>query len=294
MEEDAEGGCGGRCPQAQRSLASPLPRPPSGRRTCARSRPVAAGPAPPAARGEAPGWGGAPRPVPRRGLRIKPCRPGLPAPGRPGMASPAHPRREEEEEEGEEEEEEEEEEEGAAAGEGCCGKCKKRVQFADSLGLSLASVKHFSEAEEPLRRPQSPPGGVPASALPEPPELPDPSAERLRRQRVCLGRPPAPPELRGTVRVLGCPGAKEVTVRYTFNEWLSFVDVPARPLPPVPGAAPDPLAERFGFALCVPPGLGEGCALHFAIRYRSAQGEFWDNNGGRNYTVRCCPAAPRR
>ena len=31
----------------------------------------------------------------------------------------------------------------------CCAKCKKRVQFADALGLSLARVKHFSEAEEP-------------------------------------------------------------------------------------------------------------------------------------------------
>ncbi|NXX91584.1 PP13G phosphatase, partial [Centropus bengalensis] len=125
--------------------------------------------------------------------------------------------------------------------------------------------------------------------LPEFPE--EPGAERLRRQRVCLerlGRPPAPSDVRGTVRVLGCPGAKEVTVRYSFNEWLSFVDVPARPLP----AAPDAPAERYGFSLCVPPSLREGAALHFAIRYRSAQGEFWDNNGGRNYTLRCRPAPP--
>ncbi|NXD35381.1 PP13G phosphatase, partial [Copsychus sechellarum] len=120
------------------------------------------------------------------------------------------------------------------------------------------------------------------------PDFPDggePGAERLRRQRVCLerlGRPAAPTDVRGTVQVLGGPGPKEVTVRYTFNEWLSFVDVPAAPLPP------EPPAERYGFTLCVPPSLREGSALHFAIRYRSPQGEFWDNNGGRNYTLRCC------
>ncbi|XP_051466211.1 protein phosphatase 1 regulatory subunit 3G [Apus apus] len=221
------------------------------------------------------------------------------------------------------------EEEEAAAGEDCCSKCKKRVQFADSLGLSLASVKHFSDAEEPqvppaaLSRLQSPPGEErdppllcghsrpPAlRLLPDFPDGGEPSAERLRRQRVCLerlGRPPAPTDVRGTVQVLGGPGPKEVTVRYTFNEWLSFLDVPAAPLPPAPAAAGDPPAERYGFALCVPPSLREGSALHFAIRYRSPQGEYWDNNGGRNYTLRCCgfpgggpaagcppaPAAPR-
>ncbi|XP_075562514.1 protein phosphatase 1 regulatory subunit 3G [Pelecanus crispus] len=230
--------------------------------------------------------------------------------GRPPAPGPGERR-----EAGEEKEEEEEEE--AAAGEGCCGKCKKRVQFADSLGLSLASVKHFSDAEEPqvppaaLSRLQSPPAEQrdpppppPPPALRLVPDFPEgggPSAERLRRQRVCLeglGRPPAPTDVRGTVRVLGGPGPKEVTVRYTFNEWLSFLDVPAAPLPPAPPAAGDPPAERYGFTLCVPPGLREGSALHFAIRYRSPQGECWDNNGGRNYTLRCCgspgggPAAP--
>ncbi|XP_059671649.1 protein phosphatase 1 regulatory subunit 3G [Gavia stellata] len=234
-------------------------------------------------------------------LELRPCaRPPSPGPGQ---------RREEGEEEGEEEEEEEE----AAAGEGCCSKCKKRVQFADSLGLSLASVKHFSDAEEPqvppaaLSRLQSPPAeerDPPPPALRLLPDFADggePSAERLRRQRVCLerlGRPPAAPDVRGTVQVLGCPGPKEVTVRYTFNEWLSFLDVPAAPLPPAPAAAGDAPAERYAFALCVPPSLREGSALHFAIRYRSPQGEYWDNNGGRNYTLRCCgspappPAAP--
>ncbi|XP_032036977.1 protein phosphatase 1 regulatory subunit 3G [Aythya fuligula] len=218
-------------------------------------------------------------------------------------------------------------EEEAAAGAGCCPKCKKRVQFADSLGLSLASVKHFSDAEEPrvppaaLSRLQSPhveppePGaaaGLPCGGgalLLEPDsDFPDggaPSAERLQRQRVCLERlcrPASAAGVRGTVQVLPSGGPAEVTVRYTFNEWLSFMDAPAEPLPAASTtsttatstAAPavEAPAERYGFTLCVPPSPGEGSALHFAVRYRSQQGEYWDNNQGRNYTLRWCRRDP--
>ncbi|KAL2791288.1 protein phosphatase 1 regulatory subunit 3G [Daubentonia madagascariensis] len=227
----------------------------------------------------------------------------------------------------------------------CCAKCKKRVQFADALGLSLASVKHFSEAEEPqvppavLSRLRSFPmraedleqlGGLLAAAtaaapLSAPPprlrplfQLPGPSAaaERLRRQRVCLERvqcsAPSGAEVQGSGRVLGCPGPRAVTVRYTFTEWRSFLDVQAElqpePLEPQQPEAPsgvsgprsgdaekEPGAERFHFSLSLPPGLlpedweeadARGVAVHFAVCYRCAQGEYWDNNAGANYTLR--------
>lgn len=231
---------------------------------------------------------------------------------------------------------EDDEDDGAAsptAGlRGCCTKCKKRVQFADSLGLCLASVKHYSAAEEPqvpnavLSRLQSFPmrqrdfddftaalaelGGCASSSSPfprPPPQVPlrlappldgaekQNGAERLRRDRVCLEEVAgtalagAPTDVRGVARVLSCPGSKEVTVRYTFNEWLSFLDVPALPLPdggdPSDGSAS---VERYQFSLCLPPGLPDGTAVHFAICYRSQQGEHWDNNGGANYTLRDC------
>uniref|UniRef100_A0A8C6EUP6 Protein phosphatase 1 regulatory subunit 3G n=1 Tax=Marmota marmota marmota TaxID=9994 RepID=A0A8C6EUP6_MARMA len=209
--------------------------------------------------------------------------------------------------------------------------CKKRVQFADSLGLSLASVKHFSEAEEP----QVPPavfsrlrsfpvrverleqlGDLLAqapSSLPAPParlrplfQLPGHSvaAERLRQQRVCLERvqcsAPSGTEVTGSGRVLGCPGPRAVTVRYTFTEWRTFLDVPAELQPTEapsgasePGsgdAEEEPGAERFRFSLYLPPGLqpkeGEDISVHFAVCYRCEQGEYWDNNAGTNYTLR--------
>ncbi|XP_037700157.1 protein phosphatase 1 regulatory subunit 3G [Choloepus didactylus] len=230
---------------------------------------------------------------------------------------------------------------------GCCPKCKKRVQFADALGLRLASVRHFSQAEEPqvppavLSRLRSFPmraadleqlGGLLVAAAPLPMplpaaprlrplfQLPGPgaAAERLRQQRVCLERvdcaAPSGVEVTGSGRVLGCPGPRSVTVRYTFTEWRSFLDVPAElqpepaelPPPEVPSGVPgsggsseEPGAERFHFSLCLPPGLqptededmdGQGVTIHFAVRYQCAQGEYWDNNAGANYTLR--PARP--
>ncbi|XP_004598681.1 protein phosphatase 1 regulatory subunit 3G [Ochotona princeps] len=223
---------------------------------------------------------------------------------------------------------------------------KKRVQFADSLGLNLASVRHFSEAEEPqvppavLSRLHSFPmssedlehiGGLLAAAaaaspLPAAPpprlrplfELPGPgaAAQRLRLQRVCLERvqcsAPWGAEVTGSGRVLSCAGPRAVLVRYTFTEWRSFLDQPAElspeeseespePQPPeapsrVSGGAEEELgAERFRFSLSLPPGLvskdwedadAQDAAVHFAICYRCALGEFWDNNSGANYTLR--------
>uniref|UniRef100_A0A7N4NM32 Protein phosphatase 1 regulatory subunit 3G n=1 Tax=Sarcophilus harrisii TaxID=9305 RepID=A0A7N4NM32_SARHA len=232
----------------------------------------------------------------------------------------------------------------------CCTKCKKRVQFADSLGLSLASVKHFSAAEEPqvppavlsrlksfpmrerdLEQIGDLPAGAPAPALPRLQplfQLPRPggatASERLHLQRVCLervecGAPPAD-EVKGSGRVLSCSGPRDVTVRYTFTEWRSFLDVPAtlQPGRPAPargpeersgpsrrdsgpggpeaaaGDPPEPDTERFHFSLYLPPGLlGDGeeqqaCEVHFAVCYRCALGEFWDNNAGANYTLKVC------
>ncbi|XP_066480962.1 protein phosphatase 1 regulatory subunit 3G [Tiliqua scincoides] len=225
-----------------------------------------------------------------------------------------------------EDEEEEEEAAGGAPGLGgrsCCTKCKKRVQFADSLGLCLASVKHFSAAEEPqvppavLSRLQSFPmrqkdleefsaalaglGGCAAPPFPAgPPRAPlvplfevAAGTARLQRDRVCLQEASgtavagSPADVSGVVAVLGCPGPKEVTVRYTFNDWLSFLDTPAVPLDREPAdSEPCSPVERYQFTLCLPPGLQAGAAVHFAVCYRSQQGERWDNNDGANYTLR--------
>lgn len=161
---------------------------------------------------------------------------------------------------------------------------RKRVQFADTLGLSLADVKHFNAFDEP---------SVPHAVLSrhrslQPPQIhaqpmllpcfPDPvhAEQRVHEQRVAVDKVHVTQfEVRGQILARTEDAQAVVFVRYTFNEWLSHVDAPA--LHVTPG--------RFTFSVLVPP-LWSASAVHFAVVLRSAEGEFWDNNSGKNYSLR--------
>ncbi|XP_033841692.1 protein phosphatase 1 regulatory subunit 3G [Periophthalmus magnuspinnatus] len=166
------------------------------------------------------------------------------------------------------------------------GGARKRVQFADTLGLSLADVKHFSTTDEPLvphavlSRHQS--FQAPAPQMHAQPMLlpcfPDPvdAQQRLHEQRVALEKVQVTQfEVRGQVLTRTEDAQAAVFIRYTFNEWLSHVDAPAVRV----------LNGRYTFSVLVPP-LWSANAVHFALGLRSSEGEFWDNNGGRNFSLR--------
>ncbi|KAK2859798.1 hypothetical protein Q5P01_004418 [Channa striata] len=182
---------------------------------------------------------------------------------------------------------------------------RKRVKFADSMGLNLASVKHFSSLEEPR---------IPSKVLSRHKSFPPPQQDflndlcqsfkssldtdrlfacfpeprdterRVQQLRVCLEKATVTQfDVRGQIRVLTqCPD-KEVGVRYTFNDWLSYVDAQALPVAADP---PGVLGERFSFTVYTPPFMDPSSAVHFALYLKSDEGEFWDNNGGQNYTLR--------
>lgn len=177
----------------------------------------------------------------------------------------------------------------------CCCKLKKRVQFADSIGLCLASIKHFLPSDEPLvpqsvlARLQSYP---PTVLMPEFPlledmcmsecPLPADLLAKLEEQRVCLEHVSASPwGINGYILVKDPGENAHVKIRYTFNEWLSFLDCPASAA--LQSSAPG--TQRFHFNLCYPPSTP---IIHFAICLTTCQGqEIWDNNQGVNYTVSC-------
>lgn len=174
---------------------------------------------------------------------------------------------------------------------------RKRVRFADALGLELAVVRRFRPGEPPrvprhvqvqLQRdalrhfaPCQPRarGLQEARAALEPAREPG-FAARLQAQRICLERADAGPlGVAGSARVLDLAYEKRVSVRWSADGWRSLRESPAAYAGPAP--AP-PRADRFSFRLPAPP---VGGALLFALRYRVTGREFWDNNGGRDYAL---------
>uniref|UniRef100_UPI00398E86D5 protein phosphatase 1 regulatory subunit 3G n=1 Tax=Pristiophorus japonicus TaxID=55135 RepID=UPI00398E86D5 len=183
------------------------------------------------------------------------------------------------------------------------GGLRKKVKFADSLGLSLASVKHFRASDQPyvpskvLLRLQSFPAIVDdlnekfkalgihclRPAFAQPGEASD-FWQRAEKNRVCLEKVTVSHfDIHGLVRVLNVSYAKEVTVRYTFNNWLSCLDTPARY---VEGSSQSG-TDQFAFSLSIPPFLDQGAFVHFAICYRADNEEYWDNNFDKNYALQC-------
>lgn len=193
---------------------------------------------------------------------------------------------------------------------------RKRVKFADSLGLNLASVKHFSTLEDPqipskvLSRHKSfPPPAPPqqdslgdlcqsfktslstdrlVACFPEPPD----AESRVQTLRVCLERVFITHfDIRGQIRVCTSCTDREVGVRYTFNDWLTHVDAQAMAVPV--DQKKESVGERYSFTVYTPPFMEPGSAIHFAVYVKSEEGEFWDNNEGQNYTLRyyCIPSS---
>ncbi|CAK6984741.1 protein phosphatase 1 regulatory subunit 3G [Scomber scombrus] len=182
---------------------------------------------------------------------------------------------------------------------------RKRVKFADSMGLNLASVKHFSTLEDPqipskvLSRHKSfpPPQQDSLTDLCHSfntslqtdrlvacfPEPRDPES-RVQKLRVCLEKVSITHfDVRGNIRVFTGCADREVGVRYTFNNWLTHVDAQALS---VPVDQPGLVGERYSFTVYTPPFMEPGTAVHFAVYLKSGEGEFWDNNEGQNYTLR--------
>ncbi|XP_074838310.1 protein phosphatase 1 regulatory subunit 3E [Carettochelys insculpta] len=188
---------------------------------------------------------------------------------------------------------------------------RKRVRFADALGLELVSVRCYWPAElpqvpervqaqlrqdtlrhftplRPFRTASQGPQELLAGRLPlvpcfrDPLGLPDFGA-RLGAQGVCLeGVRAGALGVAGTLRVLNLAYEKRVRVRYSWDGWASYREAPAAYAGPPTGPPAGPPADRFAFRLPLPP----GGALEFALCCHVGGQELWDNNGGQNYVLR--------
>lgn len=119
--------------------------------------------------------------------------------------------------------------------------------------------------------------------------------------------------LTGTILVRNVSFEKHVAVRFTLDDWQTTSEVSARyaaSLPSLPpsikavtlgdiaaGVVPQPW-DRFSYHIRLEDyasSLGSR-TLYFVVRYNAAGGEWWDNNGHKNYRVAFvkseCPKMP--
>lgn len=181
---------------------------------------------------------------------------------------------------------------------------QKKVRFADSLGLDLISVRHFDDTDVPevpqrildnFRR-QNPLRLTRFDKFPSMPTqtifmemdftnpgtLPD-FIEKVKELNVLLECVQSDDfSLSGFVRVLNLAFEKSVAVRYTLNNWMSFIDILASYVP----HSSDGVTDKFSFKMVVPTFLESGGTLQFAIKYSVEGEDFWDNNYGNNYKVK--------
>ncbi|KAM9481883.1 protein phosphatase 1 regulatory subunit 3E [Clarias gariepinus] len=187
----------------------------------------------------------------------------------------------------------------------CSPSSQKKVRFADSLGLELISVRHFDDTDVPETPDrvldkfkkaralhlnnfeQHAHNGYTQSTFVEtqftcPGAQPD-FRERLKSAKVLLESVETDEfSISGVVRVLNLAFEKHVTLRYTLNNWLTFVDVPASYVP----NSSDGGSDRFQFKIVTPAFLESSGSLQFAVRYRVGPDDYWDNHDGKNYRVR--------
>ncbi|XP_071616361.1 protein phosphatase 1 regulatory subunit 3D [Heliangelus exortis] len=188
---------------------------------------------------------------------------------------------------------------------GCQGRMN-RVRFADALGLELTEVKVFQTGEDP---------SVPLHVLSrlsinsalwysswdlefniqclvpdfqQPVDCKDFSS-RLQEQQVCLERVTSSDlGLNGTIQVCNVAFEKQVSVRYTFNQWKSLHEVCAHWQSSIPEKKGQGQVDVFTFFLPVPPFLLQlSSVVQFAARYQVNGREYWDNNRGQNYSLTC-------
>ena len=176
---------------------------------------------------------------------------------------------------------------------------KKKVSFADTAGLTLESVKTIpSYSKEDVvtinNTISDTDAGLHMHCLRRRTKCLSPSFvepcktdlfhECVSKQNVCLESICCDDlVVTGVVRVTNLGYVKEVTIRFTLDDWASFRDVWADFL----SASVDGKTEQFSFRITVPVDFEVDLKIEFAIRYRVAEQEFWDNNFGGNYHVQC-------
>lgn len=180
------------------------------------------------------------------------------------------------------------------------GSATKRVSFADLVGLKLEFVKTITpcSSEENLialgarKNNRDVNGNVTRRQRSKyrylcpcfvAPSLAECSfMERVFSQNVSLENIACDNfVVAGLIRVTNLCYTKEVSVRFTVDGWTSYKDIWADYL----SSCSDGNTDKFTFRITIPFDFEANQRMEFAIRYRTLNQEFWDNNYGNNYHI---------
>ncbi|NXY60406.1 PPR3A phosphatase, partial [Callaeas wilsoni] len=170
----------------------------------------------------------------------------------------------------------------------------RKVSFADAFGFDLVSVKEFDIWEFPNTGQEN---DIEDEVFPQDeyffsqqftlPASQDELLQKVREQKVMLESVlllPGITCMNGIIRVLNVSFEKQVYVRMTLNNWLSYYDILAEFMPNSCGSETDQFCFKISL---VPPFQKDGVKVEFCIRYETSVGTFWANNDDKNYTLIC-------
>ncbi|NXF75677.1 PPR3A phosphatase, partial [Sclerurus mexicanus] len=170
----------------------------------------------------------------------------------------------------------------------------RKVSFADAFGFDLVSVKEFDSWEFPNTGQENdkedevfPQDEYFFSQLFTLPPSQEELLQKVREQKVMLESIlflPGITCMNGIIRVLNISFEKQVYVRTTLNNWLSYYDILAEFMPNSCGNETDQFCFKISL---VPPYQKDGVKVEFCIRYETSVGTFWANNDDKNYTLIC-------
>lgn len=181
------------------------------------------------------------------------------------------------------------------------GRMRKRVSFADNIGMALATVRIMSEPSD--QPPCLPPGilesithGAEAGVTEKPPlklTFPQPASDylafrdKLQRNVVSLENVILKDyTVAGTIKVKNVSFEKKVLVRYTYDSWETHVDVSGTFIPgPGDSGGKGNEYDTFTFEFEVPPACDMSKSIQFAVCYEANNTQYWDNNEGNNYGI---------
>lgn len=176
---------------------------------------------------------------------------------------------------------------------------KKRVSFADDIGLALENVRVLGDSSDvpPVLEPdvlaQLNLGCSAPLCIAEPQfavNFPQPLSDYLElRSKVESGKVSLETahvkgsSVLGTVRVKNIAFEKKVFVRLTFSNWETYDDINA--VYSSTAGSYSPFYDIFEFKISLKAVEKEVRRIYFAVCYEAGDEQFWDNNNGENYEI---------